>query len=345
MLAISRRPSPQCRKPTRTRLYNICIVKLEVQEKCGIMLLSHKFSGCVHHYTMEDILMNRILSIFIALILLFTLAGCIKDTEVKRDSNGNVIEQIYYRKDGTVNFAVTYTYYESGAVHTKKTVNEPSSYSNGFTTIWTWAEDGKSYQETTYGSDGVISSDIFVELYDTTYENWHRRKTINYYEGEWSTTSLEERLDDGTISVADLTQDENVTRVSIYDNEWNLLSITFYDENGTMTDKEEYNIDGYDEKHTYYFEKETTYYETYHKNGSLLAKAIYSAPDVMTAYKVYDENENEVFYYDCSGTEYTLSQQFYDDGTMRLYVMQEARPIASYLFSGAQLIEERIENN
>jgi hypothetical protein len=85
-------------------------------------------------------------------------------------------------------------------------------------------------------------------------------------------------------------------------------------------------------------------YATYHENGRLLAQATYSAPDVMTAYTVYDETGSEVFHYDCSGTEYTLQLGFYDDGTISLYVMQEPRPIASYLFSGSQLIEEVIES-
>ena len=66
---------------------------------------------------------------------------------------------------------------------------------------------------------------------------------------------------------------------------------------------------------------------------------------VMTAYTVYDDAGKEVFHYDCSGTQYTLSWQFYDDGTVRIYVMQEQQTIASYLFSGSQLIEENITNN
>ena len=379
--------------------------------------------------------MRKFLAVFLVLALLFTLAACQKDTKVKKDSNGNVIEQIYYRKDGSVDFTVTYTYYESGAVHTKKTVNEPSSYSNGFTTIWTWAEDGKSYQETTYGDDGMLSSDIFVELYDTTYENWRTRKTINYYEGQWSTTTFEEKLENGTTSVTDYTEDGKIINVSVYDSESNKLSKAYYNEEGVLTDIEEYHVDGYAKKQTNYIDAgwiyseyfdengkllkyaflanngifaehtlsnpeytldigfrgdlvdnvshmdycviyerdendvsriETTYYYstgtpavvekfdencdhiyymTYHENGKLLAQAGFSSPDVMTAYTVYDETGSQVFHYDCAGTEYTLQWQFYEDDTMHIYVVHDMQTIASYLFSGSQLIEETTENN
>ena len=197
--------------------------------------------------------MKKYIFSLLLFMMLLSLSACGTNSDIEKDDNGRIIKETIYDKNGKISEEITFTYYESGATHTKTTVYPQVTDPYTFTKIkFEYSEDGLRTHEFRYYDEDRLFQDTYWELYANEEDNWHKEfdetnwrlhGMITYYKNGEISHSEHEYLEDQTYvdrfySPEGIIEEEQFLEWCEEHEIWDILIKTrYYDSEGNLTDE------------------------------------------------------------------------------------------------------------